>query len=100
MRHLPHIIAIPLFSLSGVADVATTGGTDKHRLLEARDAITALPKPVAFHAVDRDGNRIGIEWPPSIRVVNGFVRCFNETYAEAYNQCSDPELNAAEQQAR
>ncbi|MDJ0760254.1 MAG: hypothetical protein QNJ19_12705 [Woeseiaceae bacterium] len=61
---------------------------DKQRLIEARDALAALPKPGSFRAVDRDGKPVEMQWPPNMSVVNGFVDCFEESYAVAYRECS------------
>ena len=67
---------------------------DKRRLIEAKDALAALPKPSNFRAVDRDGNPVEIQWPPNMGVVNGFVECFEETYAVAYAECSGLRLSS------
>lgn len=60
---------------------------DRDALVEARDALAALPKPSNFSARDRDGNPVQLDWPPNLGVVNGFVKCFSDTYDFAYDRC-------------
>ena len=61
---------------------------DRNALLAAREALVALPKPGNFRAVDRQGEPVELEWPPNIKVVDGFVNCFVDTYDTAYRECS------------
>ncbi len=61
---------------------------DRGALEAARDRLAAIPKPANFSAVDRQGNPVEIQWPPNMNVVDGFLACFDETYAIAYSECS------------
>lgn len=61
---------------------------DRQMLLVARDRLAALEKPENFSARDRHGKPMDIEWPPNMRMVDGFVACFDKTYAVAYDTCS------------
>ncbi len=61
---------------------------NKNALQDARESLASLPKPSNFRAVDRDGNPVEISWPPNLHVVDGFLECFEETYATAYDDCS------------
>ncbi|MDJ0793086.1 MAG: hypothetical protein QNI98_02495 [Woeseiaceae bacterium] len=61
---------------------------DKNALQDARESLASLPKPSNFRAVDRDGNPVEMSWPPNLHVVDGFLECFEETYATAYDYCS------------
>lgn len=63
---------------------------DKPALLEARDALAALPKPDDFNPVDDDGKPLDFEWPPNLHVIDDFIECFSKTYAQAYGNCQQP----------
>ena len=69
---------------------------DKEALRDARESLASLPKPSNFRAVDRDGNPVELSWPPNLHLVDGFLKCFEETYETAYDDCSRADGNTSE----
>jgi hypothetical protein len=57
---------------------------DRPALLAARGRLAAVPRPADIPA-DR-------AWPPNLRVVDGLVRCFGQSYRAAYGTeaCAPP----------
>jgi hypothetical protein len=62
---------------------------DRPALQRARDALAALPRPEDFQPRDVNGHPINLAWPPNLNVVDGFIRCFGQTYEQAY-ACAPP----------
>lgn len=60
---------------------------DREALSTAREQLAALPKPSDMNMKDADGNPVKIDWPPNLKVVDGFVACFGKSYAESYGDC-------------
>lgn len=63
---------------------------EREELERAHDALSALPRPDSYKAIDADGNPVEIPWPPNLNVVAGFLECFSEDYDTAYNECARP----------
>ena len=92
----------PEMSRSGFSDYAL--GTiaflhqDHAGLLAARERLAALPKPPDFDdAARRFKARYGfdLEWPANLKVLDGFIACFDRPYSEAYGACpADDDLSA------
>lgn len=61
---------------------------DREALIEARERLAALPKPSDINMTDADGNPVQIDWPPNLKVVDNFLRCFGKDYAAAYGECN------------
>lgn len=57
---------------------------DRPALQKARDTLAALPPPASLMATRPDGTKVKIEWPPNLRVLDGFLQCFDRPYREAY----------------
>jgi hypothetical protein len=57
---------------------------DLPALLAARAALARLPRPKDFDPRDAKGNVVNVTWPLNLNVVDGFIRCFNRPYKEAY----------------
>lgn len=53
-------------------------------------ALAALPKPEGFDPRDPDGKPIAISWPMNLHVLDGFARCWDKPYKEAYAKCAAP----------
>ncbi len=61
---------------------------DKARLRNARERLTAVPRPENFESVDSFGKPIEIKWPPNLNVVDGLLECFEHSYDYAFHNCS------------
>lgn len=81
----------PEMSRSGFSDYAL--GTiaflhqDRPGLIAARERLAALPKPADFdQAAQRFKAAYGfdLEWPANLKVLDGFIACFDRPYNEAY----------------
>lgn len=84
----------PDMSRSGFSDYAL--GTiaflhqDRAGLIAARERLAALPKPPDFdQAAARFKAQYGfdLEWPVNLKVLDGFIACFDRPYSEAYGSC-------------
>jgi len=53
-----------------------------------REELAAVPKPENFNPKDADGNPIEIDWPLNLNIVDKFISCFGQTYAEVYSGCT------------
>jgi len=53
-------------------------------------ALAALPKPDGFDPRGPDGKPIAITWPMNLNVLDGFARCWDKPYKEAYTICPAP----------
>ncbi|GAL99920.1 hypothetical protein [Sphingomonas parapaucimobilis] len=53
-------------------------------------ALAALPKPEDFDPRGPDGKPIAIAWPMNLNVLDGFARCWDKSYKEAYGMCAMP----------
>lgn len=66
---------------------------DRERLIETRNALQALPEPPNFQAIvarirEQHPEHEPPSWPPALRTVDNYVRCFDHPYAIAYEgQC-------------
>lgn len=58
---------------------------NKRALSKARGKLARLPKPKNMgRVVDVDGNTVELEWPMNLNVLDAFLRCWGQSYAEAY----------------
>lgn len=92
----------PEMSRSGFSDYAL--GTiaflhqDRPGLIAARERLAALPKPADFdQAAERFKAAYGfdLEWPVNLKVLDGFIACFDRPYSEAYGSCAAAAEKAA-----
>ncbi|QTC86940.1 hypothetical protein [Brevundimonas pondensis] len=92
----------PEMSRSGFSDYAL--GTiaflhqDRPGLIAARERLAALPKPADFdQAAQRFKAAYGfdLEWPANLKVLDGFIACFDRPYNEAYGSCAAAAEKAA-----
>jgi hypothetical protein len=59
--------------------------SDRKALKKAKRALVNLPKPADMgRSVDTDGNPVEIEWPLNLHVLEGFLRCWGQSYKQAY----------------
>ena len=89
------IDAIPLLEQSRLAEddrigwnyyVAATVAflrNDRLTLEQARSSLAAFPRPKNFPIRRQDGTLI--DWPVNLKVVDGLVKCFGQSYADAYS---------------
>ena len=57
---------------------------DRPALQRARDRLAALPKPRDLPSFKINGQDVPIDWPLNLNVLDGFLKCFDRPYAEAY----------------
>jgi hypothetical protein len=58
---------------------------DRKALKKAKRALINLPKPADLdRLVDINGNPVEIEWPLNLPVLEGFLRCWGQSYRQAY----------------
>jgi hypothetical protein len=58
---------------------------DRGALKKAKRALVNLPKPADMgRSVDTDGNPVEIDWPLNLHVLEGFLRCWGQSYKQAY----------------
>lgn len=85
----------PEMSRSGFSDYAL--GTiaflhqDRPGLLAARERLAATPKPADFDraaALFKATYGFDLEWPVNLKVLDGFIACFDRPYNEAYGSCA------------
>lgn len=62
--------------------------SDREKLKTYRKKLAAVPKPQGFNPKDANGNPIDIPWPPNLTVVDKFIRCFGQSYADVYAGCT------------
>lgn len=64
---------------------------DRESLKKAIAREKSLPKP-QFSMARADGKPAGIPWPPNLKVLEAFERCWGKTYKEAYasEACAAP----------
>jgi hypothetical protein len=59
--------------------------SDKRALKKAKRALVNLPRPADLgRTVDINGNPVEIEWPPNLHILDGFSRCWGQSYKQAY----------------
>lgn len=63
---------------------------DRAAFDRAHAALAVLPKPADFDPRGPDGKPISIRWPMNLNVLDGFARCWNKSYKEAYETCPTP----------
>lgn len=77
---------------------------DRPALAAARAALAALPAPPEANVKDGffsfampSGEVMQVAWPPNLDVVDAFVRCFGQSYRQAYSSqaCRHPDTSAA-----
>ncbi|MFK7955975.1 MAG: hypothetical protein AB8B96_07750 [Lysobacterales bacterium] len=61
---------------------------DRIELEKARQDLLDLPRPEDFQPLDSSGKPIDVKWPPNLNVVDALLKCFDESYDQAYNQCN------------
>lgn len=92
----------PEMSRSGFSDYAL--GTiaflhqDRPGLIAARERLAALPKPADFDqaaARFKAAYGLDLEWPANLKVLDGFIACFDRPYNEAYGSCAAAAEKAA-----
>lgn len=92
----------PEMSRSGFSDYAL--GTiaflhqDRPGLIAARERLAALPKPADFDqaaARFKAAYGLDLEWPANLKVLDGFIACFDRPYNEAYGSCAAASEKAA-----
>jgi len=73
---------------------------DRPALAAARAALAALPAPPevdvkngVFDVTMPNGKVVQVAWPPNLDVVDAFVRCFGQSYRQAYSaqSCRHPD---------
>lgn len=58
---------------------------DKRALQRAKRNLANLRKPKNMgRSVDINGNPVEVEWPLNLHVLEGFIRCWEQSYHEAY----------------
>lgn len=58
---------------------------DKPALLEARDMLSKLPEPDSLKMKkDAYGRPMKVTWPMNLSVLDGLIRCWEQSYKEAY----------------
>jgi len=63
---------------------------DRRKLEAARTKLAALPRPAELKdAVGPDGKPRAVRWPMNIRVLDGFLHCWGQSYKAAY-RCPVP----------
>jgi hypothetical protein len=92
---IPLLLAgVPTQDALGFADYAS--GTvaflerDKSKLIAARARLAAMPKPADWAdkiTLMAGGKRMSFltPWPPSLNVLDGLIRCFDQPYKQAYS---------------
>lgn len=66
---------------------------DRTALQTVRDKLAALPRPADLKPLVFKGQSIAAPWPPNLNVLDGFIRCFNRSYDEAYGpRCTKPAM--------
>ncbi len=79
---------------------------DRPALAAARAALAALPAPPEANVKDGffsfampNGEVVKVAWPPNLDVVDAFVRCFGQSYRQAYSsqRCRHPYTSASPQ---
>jgi hypothetical protein len=65
---------------------------DRAGLQKARDTLAKLPRPKGRGSGRFKAKQITLPWPPNLDVLDGFLKCFTRSYAEAYGSgaCSVP----------
>lgn len=63
---------------------------DRRAFDRAHAALAALPRPAGFDPRGPDGKPVAIRWPMNLNVLDGFARCWNKSYKEAYASCATP----------
>ena len=66
---------------------------DRARLDRAVERLKAMPKPPEFEKeiTFADGRKAKLDWPPNLKVLEGFQRCWGKSYKEAYGgECTAP----------
>lgn len=58
---------------------------DRDTLLAAHDELAALPVPEDWPPVSTDGKRLDVDWPMNLTILDGFLRCWDRPYNEAYS---------------
>jgi hypothetical protein len=59
---------------------------DREGLAAAVARLRAIPKPTNPSMFRADGSPIFADWPPNLKVLEAFQRCWDESYAEAYSE--------------
>lgn len=76
---------------------------DRPALAAARARLAAVPAPPEADVTDEflqvtlsSGEKMKVAWPPNLDVVDAFVRCFGQSYRQAYSSqaCRHPEAAA------
>lgn len=57
---------------------------DRAGLDAARATLAALPRPAGYAPVGPDGKPVAIRWPMNLNVLDGFQRCWDRPYKQAY----------------
>ena len=62
---------------------------DRPGLSAARAKLAVLPRPAGLDSVGPDGKPRSIRWPMNLSVLDGFLRCWDKPYKQAY-ACAPP----------
>ncbi len=57
---------------------------DRAALEAARAKLAAVPRPADFDPIGPDGKPMKVIWPLNLNVLDGFLRCWGQSYTEAY----------------
>lgn len=57
---------------------------DRTGLDAARDRLAVLPRPAGLDPRGPDGKPVAIRWPMNLNVLEGFQRCWDQPYKQAY----------------
>ena len=64
---------------------------DRDRLDTAIERLKTVPEPENLSFTRPDGSTVTMSWPPNLNVLEGFVKCWGETYKVAYGRgCTAP----------
>lgn len=61
---------------------------DRPALAAARKALAAIPRPANPPMMVMNGKRVPLAWPPNLNVLDGFLKCFDRPYREAYGSAA------------
>lgn len=63
--------------------------SDLSSLKAMREKLAVIPKPDDLPTTDGNGTPFVVNWPPNLDIVDRFIKCFGQNYAEAYGNCRD-----------
>jgi len=57
---------------------------DRAALQRARETLAALPRPAELPLIKMNGQSVPMSWPLNLNVLDGFLKCFDRPYQQAY----------------